>query len=107
MCTCTGCFGQLVWQCLQRAEHNEGILATLEEVSLHQQDIERIEALGQLCRHLKILYLQSNLISKLQDLHKLKVAEAQPRCMPHCIILRERQACWPDKHPASCRSWST
>jgi hypothetical protein len=34
---------------LQRAEHNEGMLATLEEVALHQQSIERIELLGHLC----------------------------------------------------------
>lgn len=58
---------------MQRAEHNEGILATLEEVSLHQQNIERIELLGHLCRHLRILYLQSNLIGKLENLHRLKV----------------------------------
>ena len=56
----------------QRAEHNEGMVSTLEEVALHQNNIERIEALGQLCPNLKILYLQSNLISKIQNLHKLK-----------------------------------
>lgn len=57
----------------KKAEHNDGVLATLEEVSLHQLNIERIEGLGQLCKHLRILYLQSNLISKLENLHKLKV----------------------------------
>lgn len=57
----------------QRAEHNEGILRTLEELSLHQQNIERIEVLGQACRHVKILYLQNNLISKIENLHRLKV----------------------------------
>lgn len=59
----------------RRAEHNEGMVSTLEEVSLHQQDIEKIEALGQLCRHLKILYLQNNLIGKLENLHRLKEVE--------------------------------
>ena len=34
-------------------------------MSLHQQDIEKIEALGQLCKHLKILLLQNNLISRI------------------------------------------
>ncbi len=58
---------------LQRAEHNEGMVSTLEEVALHQQNIEKIELLGQLCPKLKILYLQNNLIGKLQNLHKLKV----------------------------------
>jgi len=49
------------------------MLSTLEEVALHQQNIEKIEAIGQLCPHLRILYLQNNLISKIQNLHKLKV----------------------------------
>ncbi|GBF99762.1 hypothetical protein Rsub_12390 [Raphidocelis subcapitata] len=56
----------------RRAEHNEGLLATLEEVALHQQSIERIELLGRLCPRLRILYLQNNLISKIENLHKLK-----------------------------------
>ncbi|KAI8467228.1 MAG: hypothetical protein J3K34DRAFT_454530 [Monoraphidium minutum] len=55
-----------------RAEHNEGLVATLEEVALHQQNIERIELLGQLCPRLRILYLQNNLIPKIENLHKLK-----------------------------------
>ncbi|KAF6251492.1 hypothetical protein COO60DRAFT_1675455 [Scenedesmus sp. NREL 46B-D3] len=48
------------------------MLSTLEEVALHQQNIERIELLGHLCPKLKILYLQNNLIGKIQSLHKLK-----------------------------------
>jgi protein TilB len=59
----------------RRAEHNEGMVSTLEEVSLHQQEIEKLEGLGQICRHLKILYMQNNLISKLQNLHRLKELE--------------------------------
>lgn len=59
---------------LQRAEHNEYMLSTLEEVALHQQNIEKIEQIGQLCPMLKILYLQNNLIPKIQNLHKLKVS---------------------------------
>lgn len=34
----------------QRAEHNEGLITNLEEVSLHQQNIEKIELLGHVCR---------------------------------------------------------
>ena len=45
------------------------------EVSLHQQNIERIEHLDKLCRNLKILYLQNNVIGKLQNLHRLKKLE--------------------------------
>ena len=59
----------------RRAEHNEGMVSTLEEVSLHQQEIEKIEGLGQICKHLKILYLQNNLVAKLQNLHRLKELE--------------------------------
>lgn len=56
------------------------MVSTLEEVALHQQNIEKIEALGQLCPKLKILYLQNNLIGKIQNLHKLKVGScAGPR----------------------------
>lgn len=58
---------------LQRAEHHEYMLSNLEEVALHQQNIEAIELLGQLCPKLRILYLQNNLIGKIQNLHKLKV----------------------------------
>lgn len=49
-------------------------MSTMEEVALHQSNIEKIEMLGQLCPRLKIIYLQSNLIGKIQNLHKLKVA---------------------------------
>ena len=59
----------------KRAEHNEGMLSTLEEVSLHQQNIKEIRNLDVYCRHLKILYLQNNLIEDMSGLHKLKELE--------------------------------
>ena len=49
----------------KRSEHNEGIVHSLQEITLHQFNIEKIELLGKHCRHLKILYLQNNLISKI------------------------------------------
>ncbi|XP_016385320.1 protein tilB homolog [Sinocyclocheilus rhinocerous] len=57
----------------RRAEHNNGEIFSLEEVSLHQQDIERIEHIDKWCRDLKILYLQNNLIPKIgcESLQKL------------------------------------
>ena len=78
----------------QRAEHNDGLLSTLEEVALHQLGLTRIERLGRLCPKLKILYLQNNLISRLEGLHKLKVpvvvccrsARAPCTRAPHTII---------------------
>ena len=55
----------------RKAEHNEGMLSTLEEIALHQLDIDKIEVLNN-CRCLKIVYLQHNLIKKIENLHKLK-----------------------------------
>ena len=57
---------------LKKSEHHTGLLADLQELSLHQLHLERIELLGQICRRLRILYLQNNLISKLENLNKLK-----------------------------------
>ncbi len=34
----------------KHAEHNDGILPDLEEIALHQNEIEKIENLGSLCR---------------------------------------------------------
>lgn len=59
----------------KKSEHNELIIGTLEELSLHQEDIEKIEHIQQWCRDLKILLLQSNLIAKIENLHKLKKLE--------------------------------
>lgn len=59
----------------RKSEHNELIIGTLEELSLHQEDVERIEHLQHWCRHLKILLLQSNLISRIENVHKLKQLE--------------------------------
>ncbi|XP_046330222.2 dynein axonemal assembly factor 11-like [Haliotis rufescens] len=59
----------------KRAEHNELEISTLEEVSLHQQDIEKIEHIDRWCRELKILYLQSNLIPTIENVSKLKKLE--------------------------------
>lgn len=56
----------------KRAEHNEGCLSTLEEIALHQLNIERIENFDKLIRHVKILLLQNNLISKIENLTRLK-----------------------------------
>ncbi|XP_037932064.1 protein tilB [Teleopsis dalmanni] len=59
----------------KKSEHNECLISTLEELSLHQEDIECIEHLHNWCRDLKILLLQSNLISKIENLFKLKKLE--------------------------------
>ncbi|GFV86969.1 protein tilB homolog [Trichonephila clavipes] len=57
------------------AEHNECEIFSLEEVSLHQRNIKKIEHIDRWCRDLKILYLHSNLISKIENLSRLKKLE--------------------------------
>ncbi|GAX78534.1 hypothetical protein CEUSTIGMA_g5974.t1 [Chlamydomonas eustigma] len=77
----------------KRSEHNEGMVSTLEEVALHQQSIEKIELLGQVCPHLKILYLQNNLISKLQNLHKLKALQYLNLAVNNITKIQNLQKC--------------
>jgi protein TilB len=59
----------------KRSEHNECVLSTLEEISLHQYEIEKIENLDKYCRHLRIIYLQNNIIEKIENLERLKELE--------------------------------
>nr|KAF6405202.1 leucine rich repeat containing 6 [Rousettus aegyptiacus] len=59
----------------RNAEHNDCVIFSLEELSLHQQEIERLEHIDRWCRHLKILYLQNNLIGKIENVSKLKELE--------------------------------
>ncbi|XP_065212126.1 dynein axonemal assembly factor 11 isoform X2 [Planococcus citri] len=59
----------------RRAEHNDGQIGTLEELSLHQQQIIKIDHLQNWCKDLKILFLQSNVISRIENLNKLKKLE--------------------------------
>lgn len=56
----------------KKSEHNELIIGTLEELSLHQENIEKIDQIQNYCRELKILYLQGNLIARIENLWKLK-----------------------------------
>ena len=57
----------------KRAEHNEGMITTLEELTLHQEELENInEVLGSTCRKVKILYLQNNIINRIENLVHLK-----------------------------------
>lgn len=54
------------------AEHNECQVSTLEELSLHQRNVTKIELLDTVARKLKILYLQNNLIGKIENVGRLK-----------------------------------
>ncbi|KAI4504234.1 hypothetical protein M0802_000705 [Mischocyttarus mexicanus] len=59
----------------KRSEHNEGEISTLEEISLHQENIDKIELINKVCRNLKILLLQYNIIPKIENLNMLKKLE--------------------------------
>jgi len=60
----------------KRSEHNEGIISTLEELTLHQEELESINGvLGMTCRKLKILYLQNNIIPRIENLTHCKELE--------------------------------
>merc|ERR1719395_248787 len=68
--------GRITQELLKRkSEHNDGCLPDLEEISLHQLELEKIENLEACCRHIKILYLQNNIIGRLENLSKLKELE--------------------------------
>jgi protein TilB len=56
----------------RKAEHHDGLLSDLQELSLHQLEIERLEVVGTLCRKLQILYLQNNIIPRIENVHHLK-----------------------------------
>lgn len=78
---------------MQRAEHNEGMLATLEELALHQQHLEKIEGLHKICRHLKILLLQNNLISRIENLHRLKELDYLNLALNNIAKVQNLQRC--------------
>ncbi|XP_039096119.1 protein tilB homolog isoform X2 [Hyaena hyaena] len=59
----------------RNSEHNDCFIFSLEELSLHQQEIERLEHIDKWCRDLKILYLQNNLIGRIENVSKLKKLE--------------------------------
>ncbi|XP_044540277.1 dynein axonemal assembly factor 11 [Gracilinanus agilis] len=56
----------------KNAEHNNCEIFSLEELSLHQQEIEKLENIDKWCRDLKILYLQNNIIAKIENISRLK-----------------------------------
>lgn len=51
----------------KKSEHNELLIFSLEELSLHQENIDKIEHVQDWCRELRILLLQSNLIGKIGE----------------------------------------
>ncbi|XP_029380199.1 dynein axonemal assembly factor 11 [Echeneis naucrates] len=77
----------------RRAEHNEGEISSLEEVSLHQQDIQRIQHLDRWCRDLKILYLQNNLIPRIENVGRLKKLEYLNLALNNIEVIENLEGC--------------
>ncbi|XP_034470172.1 protein tilB homolog [Hippoglossus hippoglossus] len=77
----------------RRAEHNDCEIFSLEEVSLHQQDIERIEHLDRWCRDLRILYLQNNLVSRMENLSRLKKLEYLNLALNNIEVIENLEGC--------------
>ena len=77
----------------KRAEHNYGRLFDLEEISLHQLNIRKIENLDKFCRNLKIVYLQDNAIMKLENLKRLKQLEYLNISMNAIEVVEGLEAC--------------
>ena len=68
----------------RRAEHNDGVLHTLEEVALHQCELERVEVIQDVCRALKIVLLQGNAISMIGACARARVVCLRDREMSIC-----------------------
>nr|XP_029497831.1 protein tilB homolog isoform X2 [Oncorhynchus nerka] len=77
----------------RRAEHNNCEILSLEEVSLHQQDIEKIEHIDKWCRDLKILYLQNNLIPRIENVYRLKKLEYLNLALNNVELIENLEGC--------------
>eukprot|EP00741_Cyanophora_paradoxa_P008862 tig00001388_g8579.t1 len=77
----------------KRSEHNDGCLSTLKEITLHQFDIEKIELFDKLCRGLEIIYLQNNLVGKLENLNRLKALKYLNMAVNNITKIEGLQGC--------------
>lgn len=77
----------------KKSEHNELEIFSLEELSLHQENIERIENIDKWCKHLKILYLQSNLIPKIENVSRLKKLEYLNLALNNVELIENLEGC--------------
>lgn len=60
---------------------------------MHQQDLEKIEHLDKYCRHLKILFLQNNIIEKIENLSKLKELEYLNLAVNSISLIENLEGC--------------
>ncbi|XP_035527089.1 protein tilB homolog isoform X2 [Morone saxatilis] len=76
-----------------RSEHNDCEIFSLEEVSLHQQDLQRIEHIDRWCRELKILYLQNNLIPHIENVGRLKKLQYLNLALNNIEVIENLEGC--------------
>ncbi|KAK1878416.1 Protein tilB like [Dissostichus eleginoides] len=77
----------------RRAEHNECEIFSLEEVTLHQQDLEGIKHIERWCKELKILYLQNNLIPRIENVGRLKKLEYLNLALNNIEVIENLEGC--------------
>ncbi|EFX68522.1 hypothetical protein DAPPUDRAFT_330020 [Daphnia pulex] len=77
----------------KRAEHNEGVIFSLEEIALHQQNICKIEHIDLWCPSLKIIYLQANEISKIENVRRFKNLEYLNLALNKIEIVENLEGC--------------
>lgn len=65
----------------------------MEELSLHQQELEKIELLDQCCRELKILYLQNNVISRIENLGRMKELNYLNLALNNVTVIENLEGC--------------
>ncbi|KAJ8878015.1 hypothetical protein PR048_022478 [Dryococelus australis] len=70
-----GCFAVSEMLVRRRSEHNDGEIGSLEELSLAQERLGKIEHLQNWCSGLRILLLQDNLIPAIENVGRLKRLE--------------------------------
>ncbi len=77
----------------RKSEHHSGLLSDLEELSLHQLNIEKIESIGNLAPRLKILYLQNNLINRIENVRRLKNLEYFNLALNNLKLIENLESC--------------
>ncbi|XP_028328442.1 dynein axonemal assembly factor 11 isoform X2 [Gouania willdenowi] len=77
----------------RRAEHNGYEIISLEEISLHQQNIEKIEHIDKWCKELKIVYFQNNLIPKIENLGHLKKLNYLNLALNNIEVIENLEGC--------------
>ena len=65
----------------QRKEHHDGSLFDVLEISLHQEHLGGIQLLARVCPNIRILSLQANHITRIEDFKRFKVTRNYLRCL--------------------------